>query len=150
MAYVPAESLTRPFNIRRDGLGLTVLDQGQRKPYQTSVLIVEDDPHLRELLRAVFEDEGFCVLCASDGESGWDLWEAEAPAVVISDVMMPHLDGFGLLRRVQSALRTPNPPMILMTAAPPERWAGQVPILRKPFDLFNLVAMVEDLLDYQS
>ena len=110
-----------------------------------TVLVVEDEPDLRDLLRTVFEDEGFHVLCAANGEDGWDLWRRRSPTVVVSDVMMPALDGYGLLRRLQDALKTTCPPMVLMTAAPPRSDSLPVPLVAKPFDIGELVALVEDV-----
>lgn len=110
---------------------------------RTTVLVVDDEPQLLELLRTVFEDEGFDVLCAADGEVAWDLWQHRSPSIVITDVMMPALDGYGLLRRLQDALETPHPPVILMTAAPPRSGSVPVPLVGKPFDIVELVTLVD-------
>ncbi len=130
----PHALLARPFP-------LPAVDQDQRM----TVLVVDDEPHLRELLRCVFEEEGFHVLCAANGEDAWQLWQHRAPAVVVSDVMMPTLDGYGLLRRLQGALGTVRPPVILMSAAPSRTVTLPVPMVAKPFDINELLTLVEDV-----
>ena len=66
------------------------------------VLLVDDEPGLRTAVQAYFEDEGFIVSTASDGEEGWEKAQAELPDVVLSDVMMPRVDG---LRVAQAPAR---------------------------------------------
>ena len=68
------------------------------------VLLVDDEPGLRTAVQAYFEDEGFIVSTASDGEEGWEKAQVEMPDVVLSDVMMPRVDGFGLLKRLREDL----------------------------------------------
>ena len=66
---------------------------------QPRVLLVDDEPGIRSAVQAYFEDEGFLVSTACDGEEGWEKAQAEIPDVVLSDVMMPRMDGYGLLKR---------------------------------------------------
>jgi two-component system, NtrC family, nitrogen regulation response regulator NtrX len=69
--------------------------------YATYVLIVDDDPDIRCLLRDVLEDEGYDVREAADGLAAWEtLCAVDAPAVVIIDHNMPNLDGPGLMKRM--------------------------------------------------
>ena len=63
------------------------------------ILIVDDEPALREILAAVLADEGYAVQAAADGRSALDLIAAAPPDLVITDISMPRLDGWGLLRR---------------------------------------------------
>ncbi len=62
------------------------------------LLLVDDEPGLRTAVQAYLEDEGFDVTTAEDGEEGFSKAQQMLPDVVISDVMMPRLDGYGLLR----------------------------------------------------
>ncbi|MFM2080123.1 MAG: hypothetical protein RLZZ219_805, partial [Cyanobacteriota bacterium] len=62
------------------------------------LLLVDDEPGLRTAVQTYLEDEGFDVTTAVDGEDGWAKAQELLPDLVISDVMMPRLDGYGLLR----------------------------------------------------
>ena len=66
------------------------------------LLLVDDEPGLRTAVKAYLEDEGFAVTTANDGEEGWTAAQAQMPDVVITDVMMPRCDGYGLLKRLRA------------------------------------------------
>ncbi len=109
------------------------------------VLVVDDDPTLRETLGEVLTDDGFEVRVAWNGRDALDQlygWDAD---VVILDVMMPVMDAFGF----QSALdQRPKsaPPVILLSAAPGLATAASelraVSVISKPFHLEDLIAEV--------
>jgi PleD family two-component response regulator len=80
------------------------------------VLIAEDEPHLREVLRFQLEAAGFEVFAAEDGQQAVDLAFEKLPDVVLTDVMMPYLDGFEVTRRLRAAHPTRHIPIILLTA----------------------------------
>ena len=73
------------------------------------VLLVDDEPGLRTAVQAYFEDEGFIVSTAADGEEGWEKAQSQLPDVVLSDVMMPRVDGFGLLKLLREDERSEEP-----------------------------------------
>ena len=79
------------------------------------VLLVDDEPGLRTAVQAYFEDEGFIVSTAADGEEGWEKAQSQLPDVVLSDVMMPRVDGFGLLKLLREE-RLGGTPVIFLTA----------------------------------
>ena len=64
------------------------------------LLLVDDEPGLRTAVQAYLEDEGFEVTTAVDGEEGFTKAQQMLPEVVISDVMMPRMDGYGLLKEL--------------------------------------------------
>ncbi|MEB3322321.1 MAG: response regulator, partial [Synechococcaceae cyanobacterium] len=66
------------------------------------LLLVDDEPGLRTAVKAYREDEGFAVTTATDGEEGWTMAQQIVPDVVITDVMMPRCDGYGLLKRLRA------------------------------------------------
>jgi DNA-binding response OmpR family regulator len=108
------------------------------------VVIAEDDSSLGELIACVVEQAGATPLPAYDGEQALRLAHAYAPAVVITDLMMPRMSGDALiaaLREKQGA----NPSIILISAAPPARLlrAGADAILPKPFDLVDLHELLD-------
>lgn len=81
-----------------------------------SVLLVDDDSDLRELVRLALEARGFRVVEAADGEAGLRQAEAEAPDVIVLDAMMPVLDGFATLKRLKERRRTRTIPVVMLTA----------------------------------
>lgn len=118
----------------------------------TSVLVVDDEPGQREMLRLLLEDAGYSVQEASTGEAGLALLRAAAqPLVVLLDQRMPGLGGDEVLAIVaaDSALATRNR-YILLTASPqqlptrPTLTVGTlvVPVVEKPFDVDVLLAAV--------
>jgi CheY-like chemotaxis protein len=110
---------------------------------QDLVLIVEDETPIAEALTEIVSEAGYRVLVASNGRAGLDLARAERPALVITDLMMPYLDGAGLveaLRADASEDGTTRIPIVVMTAAG-RAFADRIPydaLLPKPFDLLEV------------
>ena len=77
------------------------------------ILVVEDDANIAELLELYLEKEGFDVTLAPDGGKGIMAFEEKNPELVLLDVMMPVLDGWGVLREIRSKSKTP---VIMLTA----------------------------------
>jgi CheY-like chemotaxis protein len=67
------------------------------------ILIVDDDLHVRQMLRHLFERDHHDVLEAEDGEKAWDTVAARRPAILVTDLQMPGLDGFSLTRRLRES-----------------------------------------------
>jgi two-component system, OmpR family, alkaline phosphatase synthesis response regulator PhoP len=116
-----------------------------------SVLIVEDDPTLQELLREVLEEEGYCVLQAAEGNAALDLLRSSPQRlVVLLDYLMPGMGGKGLLQVVsRDATLSSRHAYILLTARlrisrPVLETAAtlSMSVVRKPFDLDVLLATV--------
>jgi len=84
-------------------------------PEKCRVLIVDDDQKLCSLLNEIIENEGYEVATAADGGSGRDLVLSFEPDVVISDVVMPVLDGIELCRLIKKDPRTADIPVILIS-----------------------------------
>lgn len=69
----------------------------------TTVLVVDDDPHIRQLLRLFLEDEGMDIIEQSNGVDAWDYYSNHPVDLIILDIMMPQMDGWELCRRVREA-----------------------------------------------
>jgi len=82
--------------------------------HKTRVLVVDDEPAMREVLEMLLQKWGFEVRVASDGTEGRELAESYDPDIVISDVVMPQLSGLELLRSLKSG--NSARPVILVTA----------------------------------
>jgi CheY-like chemotaxis protein len=116
-----------------------------------TILVVDDDPVILQLLRVNFEMEGFEVRTAADGEEALDAVRAEAPAVVVSDVMMPKLSGIDLTAKLKGDPATAGIPVLLLTAKAQHgdmlegMAAGADDYVTKPFDPMALVERVQRL-----
>ena len=84
-------------------------------PTSNRILVVEDSPTQRQRLRHILEREGFTVLEAGSGEEALDLLPRERPDLVISDIMMPGMDGYALCRRIKEIPELDGLPVILVT-----------------------------------
>ena len=115
----------------------------------STILVVEDESPIRELLAEVLRGEGHRVLAAADGLAALALLDRETPDLVLTDAMMPGLDGLGLAARMRADPRTAGVPVVLMSAAVPARPDGLdgVGFLAKPFDLDRLLGVVAAALD---
>jgi len=78
-----------------------------------SVLVVEDDQKIAQLLKLYLEDSRFRVILAYDGTEGWKLFQEEAPDVVVLDLMLPDLDGWEICQRIRACSDTP---LLMLTA----------------------------------
>ncbi len=120
------------------------------------LLLVDDEPGLRAAVTAYLEDEGFAVTTANDGEEGWQKAQELLPDVVISDVMMPRCDGYGLLKKLRADERLGGTPVIFLTAKgmTADRIAGFQAgcddYIPKPFDPDELVARVRNVVARQQ
>ena len=120
------------------------------------ILLVDDEPGLRTAVQAYLEDEGFQVTTAVDGEEGWEKAQKMIPDVIISDVMMPRCDGYGLLRKIREDERLGGTPVIFLTAKgmTADRTqgyqAGVDDYMPKPFDPDELVARVKNVVQRQE
>ena len=108
------------------------------------ILIVDDERPIGELLVTVFEDYGHRARHALHGRQALQVVAEERPHLILSDVMMPVMNGVDLCRRLKACAETQEIPVILMTAAGTSMTA-QVPadaLISKPFDLENLTRVV--------
>lgn len=113
-----------------------------------TILVVEDEPAIRELLVEVLQDEGYKVVAAADGIAALDILALQATDLVLTDVMMPGLDGLGVVRRMREQPGTARIPVIVMSAVLRTGVEGldRVSFLAKPFDIGRLLVEVEDRL----
>jgi CheY-like chemotaxis protein len=116
-----------------------------------TVLIVEDEFAIASLLEMVLTDEGHRVLTAANGRQGLErLAEGPRPDLVVTDYMMPVLDGTGLLRAMRESEAQRDIPCIVMSSMPEanvrERIDDYEAFVRKPFDLDAMVRLVATIL----
>lgn len=115
-----------------------------------TVLIVEDEEGILTTLMEFLEDVGHDVYAAPDAETGIYLFERFSPEVVVSDILLPGMNGIELLRRIKD--RAPSTQVIMMTGQPTNETAaeasalGACEYLPKPFRRAVLIAAVENAL----
>jgi two-component system alkaline phosphatase synthesis response regulator PhoP len=109
-----------------------------------TILIVDDEKPVRELLALIFAADGHRVVLAGNGRQALELVAQDRPDVVLSDVMMPLLSGAKLCRRLKSDPVTALIPVILMSAAgrAVAARAGADAFVHKPFDLNEIEVLV--------
>lgn len=116
------------------------------------VLVVEDNTDIREYIRSSFT-ELYEVITAKDGKEGWELAQARIPNIIVSDIMMPVMDGIELCKRIKEDMRTSHIPVILLTAKDSlqdkeEGYAsGADSYLTKPFSAKLLHSRINNLLE---
>ncbi|MDG2990649.1 response regulator transcription factor [Candidatus Synechococcus calcipolaris G9] len=120
------------------------------------LLLVDDEPGLREAVQAYLEDSGFTVTAVSSAQAALDYLQSEIPDLVISDIMMPQVDGYEFLESLRSESHLSHIPVIFLTARGMKRDriqgydAGCDAYLSKPFDPDELVAIVNNLIRRQA
>jgi excisionase family DNA binding protein len=116
------------------------------------VLIVDDDPGVRSFVRASLELEGYVVREAASAEEGLAVLEEQPPDLILLDVMMPHVDGWEMLRRVQERHGVGAIPVLMFSgkvdeaAVPDARARGAQGFVGKPFDPSQLIESAKQLL----
>ncbi|MBQ8636712.1 MAG: response regulator transcription factor [Clostridia bacterium] len=113
---------------------------------ERTVLIVEDDPNIVDILKFNFEKEGYNTLVATDGALGLELAQSSNPDLILLDVMLPRMDGFEVCRKVREKS---NVPIIMLTAREEEvdkvlgLELGADDYITKPFSIRELTARVK-------
>lgn len=112
------------------------------------VVVVEDDPDIREVLQEMLDSGGHQVLTASNGRQALDVLDRVAsPCLVLLDLMMPVMSGFAFLEELQKRPDKARVSVLLISAnaqvEQAARGKGVVGFVRKPFDLDDVLALVD-------
>jgi DNA-binding NtrC family response regulator len=116
-----------------------------------TILLVDDDGSVREVVKMALESWGYSVSVAEDGEEALSIVRVHEPSVVLSDIIMPRLDGLSLLGRLRQW--NPGIAVILLTAHPTRAVAlsamkeGAADVLTKPIDFTRLKHVLERIFD---
>jgi DNA-binding response OmpR family regulator len=120
------------------------------------ILVVDDEPPIRDILKFQLENAGFLVSCAEDGEQGLRMAEADPPDIVLLDLMIPHMDGYEVCRRLKSMYGTRHIPVIILTARGEldEKLRGLEnganDYVTKPFSMPELLMRVRNVLNWSQ
>lgn len=118
-------------------------------PTKATILAVDDEPHVRKLLKANLESSGYKVLTAADGEQALQMVESALPDLVILDLMLPRMDGYAVCRHIREFSAVP---VIMLTARSAEVdlvhgfEVGADDYLTKPFSITELLVRVQAVL----
>jgi DNA-binding response OmpR family regulator len=119
---------------------------------ETSVLIVEDEADIREILQYALEREGFRVTCAVNGKDALEILRKESFTIAVLDIMLPGIDGLTLCRKIREEGRDRAMPVVMLTARSEESdivvglEVGADDYLCKPFSPKELVARIRAVL----
>jgi two-component system phosphate regulon response regulator PhoB len=119
---------------------------------KATVLVIDDEPDLIELVRYNLDKEGFDVVASSDGESGLEIARRRTPDLIVLDLMMPGMDGLSVCRALRGDERTSRIPLIMLTARAAETdrvvglEMGADDYVTKPFSPRELVARIRSIL----
>jgi DNA-binding NarL/FixJ family response regulator len=122
----------------------------------STILIIEDDDQTRENLQTILQMEGYTALVAANGRDGLELARRERPDLILCDVMMPGLDGHGVLSALRDDPETTTVPFIFLTARGERKdlrrgmELGADDYLTKPASVDELLAAVRTRLDREA
>ena len=119
---------------------------------QRTIMTVDDSPSMRMLLNAALSDLGYAIIAAEDGRAALDQLRDLRPDLIITDINMPHLDGFGLIEQLRGMPEHANRPILVLTTESSDekkaraRQAGATGWIVKPFDPVKLAAAIRRVL----
>lgn len=125
------------------------MDNSCGEPDRQTVMVVDDDNLMREIMRQALEMFGFRVVEAADGANAVELAPLELPDLILMDLSMPFLDGFAAMQRIRSLIGLHNVPVIIVSAhESPELRSdalafGCSDFITKPVQLETLISSVE-------
>jgi CheY-like chemotaxis protein len=113
-----------------------------------TIFVIDDNENLLTVLGIALQQAGYHVESASNGAEALEHLATVQPDVVISDVMMPHMDGVQFFKQIQEQLSYEGVPIILMTALSRKPWFADLEaegavIIQKPFEVEQLVSLIE-------
>ncbi|MFK0090302.1 response regulator [Pseudomonas sp. NPDC090755] len=115
----------------------------------STILVVDDEYLIADILSYALQDVGFVVETASNGQRALDFLKEKRVELVITDYMMPQLNGEELARRIREELQLQSLPLILMSGAQAHKGRDNpdlfVAVFDKPFDIEQLIAKVKEL-----
>lgn len=119
-----------------------------------TILLVEDEKGLQNIIKLSLENAGYKVMTAENGQMGLDVALSCAIDLIISDVMMPVMDGFAFYKEIRADKKTVNIPIIILTARDKMEdtfnVVGAEGFIAKPFEESKLLEMVEGLINLKS
>ncbi|MGD9930224.1 MAG: two-component regulator propeller domain-containing protein [Mangrovibacterium sp.] len=147
----PDEKVVQPLVQKKDMHSVMMNGADPGTNHKMKVLIVEDHDYLREFLQSAMDPQ-FQITLAEDGQQAWELIQKETPDLVVSDIMMPNMDGFELCSKLKSTYETSHIPIILLTSLSGKAQQmkglglGADDYLTKPFDVTLLQQRIRTII----
>jgi DNA-binding response OmpR family regulator len=120
----------------------------KKKEHTGTILIVDDEPSVREVLESILREEGYRTDFAENGHEGYEKARDSIPDLILLDVTMPVMDGFEVCRRIRTESPLAQVPIIIITAIDNDEYksrsieSGANDFLSKPFDIYELLEKV--------
>lgn len=120
------------------------------------VLAIDDSKTIRGLLKQVMEDAGYACICAEDGVLGVARFNEVNPDVVITDINMPNMDGFGVIASIRNGTANRSVPILVLTTESADamkdraRKAGATGWIVKPFEDAAIISMVQRVTGHRA
>lgn len=120
------------------------------------ILIVDDEPDILEFLSYNFRKKGYNVITASDGAEGIKKATAESPDLIISDILMPEMDGIEMCREIRASLLLKHIPFVFLTAVSDDYkilyaiGCGADQFVTKPIKVEYILKVVEPMIGHKS
>ena len=116
-----------------------------------TILIMDDDLALQTVLEIALREAGYEVVLANDGQEGIEKLKTINPNLVISDIMMPQMDGVETFQQIKEQLQDNGIPIFIMTALNRKPWFADLEaegavIIQKPFEIDQFLRLVDDML----
>lgn len=111
---------------------------------QKTILVVDDEKPIREMLKNVLEVEGYSVVTAQDGQEGMAALREHKPCLILLDLVMPRMNGSDFLSHLRGNPEIASIPVVLLSASDELRYKPRpAPLLTKPFHLTTLLHTVQ-------
>jgi CheY-like chemotaxis protein len=114
------------------------------------ILVVDDEFDIREGIQMILEETGYEVIMANNGYEGLKALDMNKPDLIISDVMMPGLNGIEFWKRVSESSKFRDIPFLLMSAGNIDLKSfgvtGEIPLIKKPFNIDKILNTIEQMM----
>jgi CheY-like chemotaxis protein len=128
----------------------------KKKGKSKKILVVDDEPRIRETLESRLEMNEYCVLTAQNGSEGLDKAVNHMPDIILLDIMMPEMNGLEMLELLRKNPECDNIAVIMLTARNRKEDIeraesyGIDDYIVKPFDMFNLIRKIDNVFEARS
>lgn len=117
-----------------------------------TIFVMDDDLALQMVLEIALRKSGYDVVLANNGVDGLQMLQTITPDLIISDIMMPQMDGVETFNRLRERLQDEGIPILILTALNRKPWFSELEdegavIMQKPFDIDHLMSLIRTILD---
>lgn len=120
------------------------------------ILVIDDEPHIVELIKSILEFENYSVRSAYNGLEGLEMVKAKTPSLIILDIMMPEMDGYEFTEKIKSDEVFKDIPIVMLTAKGKTSdmqkgyLSGVEGYISKPFNSYDLLGVIKIILNQKE